>query len=84
MFGISLFPPQVLSDLNFFNVNSEKELASRLRAVQRVAAAAIGAYLMARYTPIFAAKLESSCAAEIVVELAFAASYFVCHFLHVH
>lgn len=66
MFGVSLFPPQVLSDLNFFNVKSEKKLASRLRAVQRVAAAAIGAYLMRRYQPILVAKLGSSSAAKIV------------------
>jgi hypothetical protein len=50
MLGIRLFP-QILADLNFFNVNSEKKLTSRLRAVQRAAAAAIGAYLMARYQP---------------------------------
>ena len=71
MFGVRLFPPQVLSDLNFLSVNSKEELATRLRAVQRVAVAAIGAYLWVRYLPILAAKLGSSCAAGMVVELAF-------------
>lgn len=63
MFGVRLFPPQVLSDLNFFNVSSKEELATRLRAVQRVAAAAIGIYLKVRYQPILAAKWESKSAA---------------------
>src|SRR5579863_4696816 len=71
---IRLFP-QVLSDLNFFNVKSEKQLASRLRAVLRVAAAAIGAYLWVRYKPIFAAKLGSSFVAMNGVDLAFYAGY---------
>ena len=70
MFGVRLFP-QVLSDLNFFNVNSEKELALRLRTVERVAAAAIGEYLIVRYL----AKLGSSFAAKKGVFLAFWASY---------
>jgi hypothetical protein len=51
MSGIQLFP-QILSDLNFRNVKSEKELASRLRAVQRVAVAAIGFYLKVHYEPM--------------------------------
>jgi hypothetical protein len=75
MLGVSLFPSQVLSDLNFFNVSSKEELASRLRAVQRVSAAAIGAYLMVRYQPILVAKLGSSCAAKIGVYLAFFGGY---------
>ncbi len=75
MLGVRLFPPQVLSDLNFFNVKSEKELTSRLRAVQRVVAAAIGAYLMVRYQPILVAKLGSSCAAEIGVFCVFFGGY---------
>jgi hypothetical protein len=75
MFGINLFPPQVLSDLNFFNVNSEQELASRLRAVQRVAAAAIGAYLMVRYEPILVAKLGSNFFVRVAVAEAFVAGY---------
>ena len=75
MFGIQLFP-QVLSDLNFFNVKSEDELASRLRAVQRVAVAAIGAYLMVQYhRPILLAKLGSSWVARSVVDLAFYLGY---------
>ncbi len=71
MLGVRLFPPQVLSDLNFFNVSSKEELALRLRAVQRVAAAAIGTYLMVRYV----AKLGSSFAANVGVRLAFSAGY---------
>jgi len=75
MLGVRLFPPQILSDLNFFNVRSEVELASRLRAVQRVAAAAIGAYLTVRSGPILAAKLGCSLAARIVGSLTFTVGY---------
>jgi hypothetical protein len=71
MTAIKLFPPQVLSDLNFLSVNSKEELASRLRAVQRVVAAAIGAYLMVRYQPI----LGASCAVQTAVYLASIAGY---------
>lgn len=51
MLGVRLFP-QVLSDLNFFNVESEQELALRLRTVQRVAVAVIGTCLFVRYEPM--------------------------------
>ena len=74
MLGIRLFP-QVLSDLNFFNVNSEKELASRLRAVQRVAATAIGAYLYARYEPILVARLGGTLILKSAVNFAFSVGY---------
>ena len=76
MFDIRLFPPQVLLDLNFCNVNSEKELASRLRAVQRVVAAAIGAYLYARYEPIFVAKLGGTLIAKFAVNIPISQGYF--------
>jgi len=75
MLGVRLFPPQVLSDLNFFNVKSEKKLALRLRTLQRVAAAAIGTYLMVRYKPILAAKLGSSYIAREVANLPFYLGY---------
>ena len=55
---LQLFP-QVLSDLNFFNVSSEEELALRLRTVQRVAVAAIGLCLLFRFEPTVFAKLAS-------------------------
>ncbi|HEY5235419.1 MAG TPA: hypothetical protein VIJ14_04505, partial [Rhabdochlamydiaceae bacterium] len=74
MLGVRLFP-QVLSDLNFFNVRSQTDLASRLRAVQRVVAATLGAYLMVRYEPILIAKLGSNCSAEGLVKIAFLVSY---------
>ncbi len=74
MTAIKLFP-QVLLDLNFFNVKSERELASRLRAVQRVAAAAIGAYLMVRYEPILVAKLGGTYISTAAVSFAFSVSY---------
>jgi hypothetical protein len=54
---IKLFPPQVLSDLNFFRVRDEQELAFRLKTLQRVAVAAIGAYLFVRYEPMLAKQL---------------------------
>ncbi len=75
MFDVRLFPPQVLSDLNFFHVKSERELAFRLRTLQRVVAAAIGAYLMERYMPILAAKLGSSYEAYAEAHFTFVAGY---------
>jgi hypothetical protein len=74
MLGVWLFP-QVLSDLNFFNVKSKKELASRLRAVQRVAVAAIGAYLIVRYAPILAAKLGGTLISKLAFPFAITVSY---------
>lgn len=70
MLGIRLFPPQVLSDLNFFRVRDELELALRLRAVQRVAVAAIGTYLLYRYTPLLASQSSHISDAWLVAGLA--------------
>lgn len=72
MLGIRLFP-QVLSDLNFFNVNSPKELAFRLRTVQRVAVAAIGGYLLLRYERTVIKQLGLKCPLSGVVRLGFLA-----------
>ena len=74
MLDVRLFP-EVLSDLNFFNVHSSTELGLRLRAVQRVAAAAIGAYLFLRYEPILIAKLGSTLIPRLVVPCAFITGY---------
>jgi hypothetical protein len=69
MSGISLFPPQVISDLNFFNVSSKEDAAFRLRTLQRVALAAVGAYLVLRYESKLTAPLGNTLTARLVVRL---------------
>ncbi|HEY5235356.1 MAG TPA: hypothetical protein VIJ14_04185, partial [Rhabdochlamydiaceae bacterium] len=68
------FPPNVIKELNFFNVKGSTELGYRLRTLQRVVAAAIGAYLFYRYHPLLQSQISQIPYASKVVSLA---SFFV-------
>ncbi len=68
MSSVTLFP-QVLPDLNFFNVSSSTEAAFRLRALQRVALAAVGGYLLVRYSDNLECQLASTWAGRSIVRL---------------
>lgn len=73
------FPPQVLRDINFFNVRSPTEAAYRLRTLQRVAAAGLGAYLFFRYEPLKQLQVSHIPYASAALDIAtFFAGYSVC------
>lgn len=59
------FPPRVLPDINIFRARSSTELAYKLLALQRVAAAALGVYLFFRYRPLMHSPLSKVLVAAI-------------------
>jgi hypothetical protein len=71
--------PQVIADLDFYHVNSSTDLNYRLRTLQRVAAAAIGAYLFYRYHPLLTAQISHiPYAAHVVTTVCFLIGYTLC------
>lgn len=71
--------PKVIADLDFYHVNSSMDLAYRLRTLQRVAAAAIGAYLFYHYHPVLTSQISHiPYASQVVSTVAFFIGYTLC------
>lgn len=71
--------PQVMVELDFYHVQSLKELNYRLLTLQRVAAAAVGAYLFYRYHPHLTSQISHiPYASQLVSTVSFLVGYTLC------
>ena len=76
--GKAIFP-RVIADIDFYHVQSSTDVNHKLRALQRVAIAAIGAYLFYRYHPLLTSQISHiPYASHVVSTVCFLIGYTLC------